>query len=169
MLVQCCKRWPNNEREHCLNVYVIWELVLNEWMKSYIAHVSSRRLFRTLNFESNLARPVIIRIPTQSPGRYTAELPFRRIKLFFIPRKFALWAKYSPLWIFWGLAEWKLRLYTSIEVLLRPTLGQSDEPSDLRGSLSPTTRHRCTHVLVYTAPGRTKRSPIQFWTGSGVA
>ena len=36
---------------------------------------------------------------------------------------------------------------TSIEVLLRPTLGQSDEPSDLRGSLSPTTRHRCTHVL----------------------
>ena len=27
---------------------------------------------------------------------------------------------------------------TSIEILLRPTLGQSDEPSDLRGSLSPT-------------------------------
>ena len=27
---------------------------------------------------------------------------------------------------------------TSIEVLLRPTLGQSDEPSDLHGSLSPT-------------------------------
>ena len=27
---------------------------------------------------------------------------------------------------------------TSIEVLLRPTLVQSDEPSDLRGSLSPT-------------------------------
>ena len=27
---------------------------------------------------------------------------------------------------------------TSIEVFLRPTLGQSDEPSDLRGSLSPT-------------------------------
>ena len=27
---------------------------------------------------------------------------------------------------------------TSIEVLLRSTLGQSDEPSDLRGSLSPT-------------------------------
>ena len=41
----------------------------------------------------------------------------------------------------------------SIEVLLRLNLGQSDEPSDLRGSLSPTTRHRCTHVLVYTAPG----------------
>ena len=33
---------------------------------------------------------------------------------------------------------------TSIEVLLRPTLGQSEEPSDLRGSLSPTTRHCCT-------------------------
>ena len=27
---------------------------------------------------------------------------------------------------------------TFMEVLLRPTLGQSDEPSDLRGSLSPT-------------------------------
>ena len=33
---------------------------------------------------------------------------------------------------------------TSIEVLLRPTQSQSDEPSDLRGSLSPT--------IVYTAP-----------------
>ena len=30
---------------------------------------------------------------------------------------------------------------TFIEVLLRPTQNQSDEPSDLRGSLSPTTRH----------------------------
>ena len=34
---------------------------------------------------------------------------------------------------------------TSIGVLLRPTLVQSDKPSDLRGSLSPTTRHRCTN------------------------
>ena len=49
---------------------------------------------------------------------------------------------------------------TSIEVLLRSTLGQSDEPSDLRDSLSPT--------IVYTAPGRTRRSPIQLWTGPGV-
>ena len=31
---------------------------------------------------------------------------------------------------------------TYIEVLLRPTLVQSDEPSDLRGSPSLTTRHR---------------------------
>ena len=38
---------------------------------------------------------------------------------------------------------------TSIEVLLRPTQSQSDEPSDLRGSLSPTS--------VYS----TRRSPIQ--------
>ena len=50
---------------------------------------------------------------------------------------------------------------TSIEVLLRLTLGRSDKPSDLRGSLSPMTRHRCTHVLVYTAPDSTRRSPIQ--------
>ena len=38
---------------------------------------------------------------------------------------------------------------TSIEVILRPTLGQSDEPFDLRGS------------LVYKAPGAPRRSPIQ--------
>ena len=36
---------------------------------------------------------------------------------------------------------------TSIEVLLRPTLGQSDEPSDLRRSLSDTTSlHACPSV-----------------------
>ena len=73
-------------------------------MKSYIAHVSSRGLFRALNMmqlnllngypleikfiiiiiiiiiiininiKSNLARPVIIQTPTHSPVRYTAEL-----------------------------------------------------------------------------------------------
>ena len=110
---------------------------MNEWMKSYIAHVSSRRLFRALYIESNLARPVIIQIPTQSPGRYTAELPLRRIKLFFIPSEFALCAKYSHIVDFLG-SRWMETAPTSIEVLLRPTLGQSDEPSDLRGSLSPT-------------------------------
>ena len=41
------------------------------------------------------------------------------------------------------------------------SLGQSDEPSDLRGSLSPTTQHRCTHVLVHTGPGSARLSPIQ--------
>ena len=41
---------------------------------------------------------------------------------------------------------------TSIDVLLRPTQSQSDEPSDLRGSLSP--------MIVYTAPGSPRRSPI---------
>ena len=35
-------------------------------------------------------------------------------------------------------SRWTETAPTSIEVLLRPTLGQSDEPSDLRGSLSPT-------------------------------
>ena len=106
-------------------------------MKSYIAHVSSRRLFRALNIESNLARPVVIQIPTQSPGRYTAELPLRRIKL----SSFQANSPYVPsthtLWIFWGLAGWKLRL-RPLRFFLRPFLGQSDEPSDLRGSLSPT-------------------------------
>ena len=41
---------------------------------------------------------------------------------------------------------------TSIEVPLRPTQSQSDEPSDLRGSPSPT--------IVHTAPGSPRRSPI---------
>ena len=45
-------------------------------------------------------------------------------------------------------------LHTSIEVLLRPTLGQSDEPSDLRGSLSP--MPECIQHLAVT-----RRSPIQ--------
>ena len=50
----------------------------------------------------------------------------------------------------------------SIEVLLRLALCLSDEPSDLRGSLSPTTQHR-------TAPGSPRQSPIQLWTGPGFA
>ena len=58
---------------------------------------------------------------------------------------------------------------TSIDVILRPTQSQSDQPSDLRGSLSPTTGHRSTHVLVYTAPACPRRSPIQLCTGLGVA
>ena len=54
---------------------------------------------------------------------------------------------------------------TTIEVLLCSTLGQSDEASDLRGFLSPTTRHRCKHVLVYAAPGCPRRSPIHYGPG----
>ena len=45
----------------------------------------------------------------------------------------------------------------SIEDLLRPTLGQSDETSDLRDSLNTTTQHRCMHVLVNTASGCPRR------------
>ena len=131
-------------------------------MKSYIAHVSSRRLFRALNIESNLhvARSVIILIPTQSPGRYTAELPLRRTKPFFLSSKFALCAKYSHIVDFLRSRRMETAL-TFIEVLLRSTLGQSDEPLDLRGSPSPT--------IVYMSPGRARRSPIQLWTGPGVA
>ena len=55
----------------------------------------------------------------------------------FIPSEFALCAKYSHIVDFLG-SRWMETAPTSIEVLLRPTLGQSDEPSDLRGSLSPT-------------------------------
>ena len=115
-----------------MSIY-IW---MNEWMKSYIAHVSSRRLFRALNIESNLARPVIIRIPTQSPGRYTAELPLRRIKLFSFQANSPYVLSTHTL-DFLGSRRMETAP-TSIEVLLRPTLGPSDETSDLRGSLSPT-------------------------------
>ena len=38
---------------------------------------------------------------------------------------------------------------TSIEVLLRPTLVQSDEPSELRGSLSPTNQNYLTQNNVF--------------------
>ena len=74
----------------------------------------------------------------------------------------------AHLWICWHIMDflgsrWMETAPTSIEVLLRSNLVQTDEPSDLRGSLSLTTRHRCTHVLVYTAPctGSPRRSPIQ--------
>ena len=61
---------------------------------------------------------------------------------------------------------------TSIEIILRSTLVQSDKPSNLRGFLSPTTRHRCMYyALVYTAPGTciTRWSRIQLWTRPDVA
>ena len=45
-------------------------------------------------------------------------------------------AKYCMLWIFLGSHRMETAP-TSIEVILRPTQSQSDEPSDLRGSLSP--------------------------------
>ena len=120
-------------------------------MKSYIAHVSSRRLFRALYIESNLARPVIIQIPTQSPGRYTAELPFEAHQAIFIPSKFALCAKYSHIVDFLG-SRLMETAPTSIEVILRPTLGQSDEPSDLRGSLSPTSVYSTWQSQAVTHP-----------------
>ena len=41
---------------------------------------------------------------------------------------------------------------TSIEVLLRPTQSQSDEPSDLRGSLSPTSLYSTWQSQPVTHP-----------------
>ena len=41
---------------------------------------------------------------------------------------------------------------TSIEVLLRPTLGQSDESSDFRGSLSPTSVYSTWQSQAVTHP-----------------
>ena len=78
----------------------------------------------------------------------------RHIKLFFIPGKFATCAKYSHSLDFLESRRMETAPTSGIKVLLHPTLGQSDEPSDLRGSLSPTTQHLCTHVLVYTAPDK---------------
>ena len=47
---------------------------------------------------------------------------------------------YSHIVDFLG-SRWMETAPTSIEVLLHPTLGQSDEPSDLRGSLSLTSAY----------------------------
>ena len=41
---------------------------------------------------------------------------------------------------------------TSIEVLLRPTRSQSDEPSDLRGSLSPMSVYNTWQSQAVTPP-----------------
>ena len=136
---------PNIWKSWFLNTHFIPNEWMNEWMKSYIAHVSSRRLFRALNIESNLARPVII----QNSNSVSWEI----YSWAAIASKFALCAKYSHIVDFLG-SRWMETAPTSIEVLLRPTLGQSDEPSDLR---------------VYTATGSSRRSPIQLWTGRDVA
>ena len=37
-----------------------------KWMKSYIAHASSWKLFRSLSIEGDLARPVMIQISNNS-------------------------------------------------------------------------------------------------------
>ena len=87
-----------------------------------------------MNIESNLARPVIIQITTD----WGASTYFhsKQIRL-----------KYSHIVDFLD-SRWIETVPTSIDFLLRPTLGQSDEP-DLDGSLSPTS--------VYS----TWQSPIQ--------
>ena len=54
---------------------------------------------------------------------------------------------------------------TSIEVLLRPTLGQSDEPSDLRGSLSPTSVYNTwqSQNLSFYSPLLVHRMSFEDW------
>ena len=64
--------------------------------------------------QSDLARLVIIQIPTQCPGRYTAELPLRRIMLFSFQANSPYVPRTHTLWIFWGLAGWKLRICSII-------------------------------------------------------
>ena len=58
---------------------------------------------------------------------------------------------YSMLWIFLGSRRMETAP-TSIEVLLRPTQSQSDEPSDLRGSLSPTSVYSTWQSQAVTHP-----------------
>ena len=114
-------------------------------MKSYIAHVSSWKLLRALNIEIILARPVIIQFQLS-----LTELPLKRIKLFFHSKKIRLMCQVLTHCGFSGMET----APTSIEVILCPTLGQSDEPSDSRGS---------------TAPGNPRQTPIQSWTEPSVA
>ena len=49
-------------------------------------------------------------------------------------------------------SRWMETAPTSIEVLLRPTQSQSDEPSDLRGSLSPTSVYSTWQSQAVTHP-----------------
>ena len=58
---------------------------------------------------------------------------------------------YSILWIFLGSCQMETAP-TSIEVLLGPTQSQSDEPSDLRGSLSPTSVYSTWQSQAVTHP-----------------
>ena len=64
----------------------------------YSACIQPEAVQSAEHIESNLARPVSIQIPSQSPVRYTAELPLRRIKLFsfqanspYVPSTHTLW------------------------------------------------------------------------------
>ena len=124
-------------------------------MKSYIAHVSSWKVFRALNIESNLARLLSFNFQLSFLGDIQLSCHCGASTFF----SFQANSPNTHIYIV-DFLESRRRgtAPTSIEVLLHPTLGQSDEPSDLRGSLNPTTRHRCKHVLVYTAPGKTRRS-----------
>ena len=101
--------------------------------------------------QSDLARHVIIQISTQSPGRYTAELPLRRIKLFSFQANSPYVPSTKHIVDFLGSRRMETAP-TSIEVLLRPTLGQSDEPSDLRDSLSPTSVYSTWQSKAVTHP-----------------
>ena len=49
-------------------------------------------------------------------------------------------------------SRWMETAPTSIEVLLRPTQSQSDEPSDLGGSLSPTSVYSTWQTQAVTHP-----------------
>ena len=58
---------------------------------------------------------------------------------------------YVMLWIFWGSRRMETAP-TSIEVLLRSTQSLSDEPSDLRGSLSHTSVYSTWQSQAVTHP-----------------
>ena len=94
--------------------------------------------------ESNLARPVIIHDIIHS--------------LMCMPST-------PTLWIFWGLARWKLRLRPLRFFYVQLKVSQT---SHLIYVVLWAPRHDIA-VLVYTAPGSPRRSPIQLWTSSDVA
>ena len=69
-----------------------------------------------LNIESNLARHVSIQIPTQSPGRYTAELPLWSVSSYFHSKQIRLMCQVLTHCGFSGVSpdgNWKLRLRPS--------------------------------------------------------
>ena len=109
---------------------------------TFLYSATYKIVFMCFNIESNLERPVIFQIPTQSPGRYTAGLPLRRIKLFFILNSPYVPSTHTFYFIFWGSRRMETAP-TSIEVLLRPTVSQSYEPSEPHDT---TLLHACPSV-----------------------
>ena len=107
--------------------YPIYSTPVNNVSSVSVYYVAVRTIVLSRH-GSNLARPVIIHDDTIHGLIYVPSTPCCG-----------------------GLAGWKLRL-RPLRFFLRPTQSQSDEPSDLRGSLSPTSVYSTWQSQAVTHP-----------------